>query len=351
MKRAGFTLAEVLVAAALVALLTALLLRLTSQSSAALDFAQSNAEEYRAAQRAFEVVSRRLGAATLQSYRGRVDGDGKNDPRGWQRMSELRFVSGPMQAGGRSLDTVDEESGEYLSMRPSHGVFFQSTEGDPRHELDPARVGLEQLVNTWGYFVEVAGDRLPPPNFLADRAPPERVRPRLMEVREPAAALRLYSLTSGAPGYAGFDWFRPLLARDASARPIATNIAMLLVLPKLTAAESARVAPNAEVEKKDALLAPEFFYNSGEEGASIVSTHHRLPPLIEITMLALDEAGAARLYNGGDRDPLLLREAFRDARKLRAELHTGSDSLERQLNDQRIRHRIFTTTLALRSAP
>jgi uncharacterized protein (TIGR02599 family) len=308
-------------------------------------------EEYRAAQRAFEVVARRLGAATLQSYRGKLDGDGPNDPRGWQRMSELRFVSGPMQADGKSLDASDEKSGEFLSMRPGHGVFFQSTEGDPRHEFDPERVGLEHLVNTWGYFVEVTGDRLPPPKFLAGRAPPERVRPRLMEVREPAAALRLYSLTSGMPGYAGFDWFRPLLAPDASARPIATNIAMLLVLPKLTAAESARLAPDAEPEKRDALLAPEFFYNSGEEGAAIVSTRHRLPPLIEITMLALDEAGAARLYDGDDRDPLRLREAFVKARKLRAELHTGPDSLERRLNDQRIRHRIFTTTLALRSAP
>jgi uncharacterized protein (TIGR02599 family) len=343
MKRAGFTLVEVLVAAALVALLAGLLLRLLRQSSDALDLAQSNVEKYRVAQRAFEVVARRLGAATLHGYR-------ENDPReGWRRMSELRFASGPMQAGRAPLDAPDEKSGEFLAMRPGHGVFFQATEGDPGHERDPARVGLEQLVNTWGYFVEVAGDHLPPPKFLTGSAPPERVRPRLMEVREPAPALRLYALTSGAPGYAGFDWFRPRLAPDAPARPIAENIAILLVLPKLTAPEITHLAPNAALEERDALLAPDFVYNSGAEAA--VRTRHRLPPLVEITMLALDDAGAAQLYDGGDRDPLRLREAFRDARKLRAELHTDTDSLERRLIEQRIRHRIFTTTLALRSAP
>jgi uncharacterized protein (TIGR02599 family) len=356
MKRDAFTLIEVLVASAIVAILALLLIFITHQTAEAGSRAGATAEEFRSAQIAFEAVTQQLSRATLNTQREfRMDG---KIPRGFERASDLRFVSGPMEAGGVPLARVDEGTGESPAKRPGHGVFFQALLGSAGEAGGAALSGRRQLLNTWGYFVEVGDDGRSLPSFLSDSQQPRRIGPRLVELREPAERMSLYALTARDPAYRGFDWFQTPVGERRFCRTIAPNIAVLLLLPKLPAVVSERIEPTSDRASRDALLAPEYYYTSAEDPKTVnhpeLSTRHRLPPLIEVTMVALDDATVSRLYSAENLDPFSLDERFVEASRFGRELYLGpasSDSLEDRLISMRARFRIFTTTVALRIAP
>ena len=358
----AFTLVEVLIAGGVTLLLAGVLFAVVTQSAESVSAARSNADEFQQAQRAFDTLTFRIGQATLNNYRDSIIVNNRIQP--YQRMSELRFICGPMQCGTNPLD------GKSVKERPGHGIFFQATSGRPGVLLDPTLIGLENLVNTWGYFVEVGAEIMPPPSFL----PPEtarRIAPRLMELREPAERLSIYGYTSGKPDfgspdkpktildYTGFEWFRDPLAQPGLLQELAENIALLLVVPKLTPQETGRLAPGATVEQRDALLAPHLFYHSGAlppPGTPPArNMHHRLPATVELTMVALDGATVARLYGRDALDPFNLRDAFHEALDLRRELQIDpaqpeADSLERRLIAAHAHYRLFTTVVPIRAA-
>lgn len=352
---AAFTLVELMVAMGAVALLAAVLFALISRFTENVRATRSTAEGFAVAQRAFETLTRRIGQATLNSYWESHVVSGTL--RRYQRVSELRFACGPMQTGKNALDDLNTKVPQ---TRPSHGIFFQATTGQTGLASDPALSGLENLLNTWGYFVEVGPDELKPPGFLPPQAVAKRIAPRLMELREPTQQLCVYRYTSGSANkYAGFEWLRTPLADRALVRTVAENIAALTILPKLSAQETARLLPGATEEERDAFLAPELFYHSATAPPPAIeparNMRHRLPATVEITMVALDAATVARLYRSDDYDPLKLRDAFHDSRTLRAELqldpaHPEYDSLERRLIAARANYRLFTATVPIRSA-
>ena len=348
-RRAGFTLVEVLTAAGIVVAMMSMLLAIISHAADSTRAARSDADRFQQAQRAFEALAQRVGQATLNSYWDSYAVS--STVRRYRRMSELRFVCGPMQGGSSPLDT------QVQAVRPGHGVFFQTTSGRAGSDRDPAVLGLDELLSSWGYFVEVGTEPLPP--FLAKQPAFEAFAPRLMELCEPAKRLSIYGFTSGVPDYKGLEWVRTPLEDRTLLRAAAENIAVLLVQPKLTMQEAALLEPLASPEERDALLAPQLFYHSGTLPPTGTvparNMRHRLPAMVEITMVALDSATVSRLYLAGDPDPLKLANAFRDARGLRVELQgdpakSKSDSLEARLVARRAKYRIFTATVPIRSA-
>jgi len=351
--RGAFTLVELMVATGLVLVLAVALAALISQTSRSFHIARSTVDEFQRAQCAFETLARRIGEATLNNYWDFVASSSMVGR--YQRMSELRFVSGPMQCGANPLDV---EKGETRRVRPGHGIFFQATTGKPGIVRDPGVLGLENLLNTWGYFVEVGTDGLPRPSILRPQIHTP-VAPRLMELCEPTQRLSIYRYTSGQPKYAGFEWFRMPLKDQTLVHVVAENVAALIIVPKLTAQETERLVPNSSEEERDALLAPHLFYHSGDEPPPEIeparNMRHRLPALVEITLVALDAATVARLYHPDDLDPLKLSDTFHDARQLRAQLQIDQidrsrDSLERRLIDSQANYRLFTATVPIRSA-
>ena len=348
---AAFTLVEVMVAMCIVMAIVGMLFAIVSRATEGTRAASSRQDQFQQAQGAFETLTRRIGQATLNNY---WDSYSVNATvRRYQRMSELRFVCGPMQCGANPLDATVSK------IRPGHGVFFQATSGRSGAARDPSLVGLESLVNSWGYFVEVGTDGMAMPSFLASQPDLDPITPRLMEMCEPAQSLGIYAYTSGKPDYSGFEWFRTPLANRALLRPVAKNIALLLVQPKLTAQESERLLPSGTAAERDAMLAPQLFYHSGAPAPSGTdrahNMRHRLPAMAEITMVALDAATVSRLYGPGDLDPLKLRDAFHAASTLRSELqgdpeNAKMDSLERRLIARHASYRIFTATIPIRAA-
>lgn len=355
MKRDAFTLIEVLVATTIVVVLALLLALATHQTAEGESLARSTADEFRMAQQAFEAITQQLSRATLNSQREfQMD---RNVPRGFEFSSDLRFVSGPMQAGRAPLDGTDAGAREVPAKRPGHGVFFQALLGRGGDGGVPDLSGRRQLLNTWGYFVEVGDDGQAQPQFLAHQ--PSRVAPRLVELREPAEHMRVYEFTRNDPAYRGFEWFQAALRQRKFLRTVSPNIAVLLLRPKLPAAVSERILPSLDRGRRDALLAPECYYTSAEDPLNVghreLRTRHRLPPLIEVTMVALDDATVSRLYSANNLDPFSLDGQFLDASRLDRDLYLDPanpkyDSLEQRLISMRARYRIFTTTVALRSS-
>lgn len=382
--RGGFTIVELMVSTAIVALVMVILLQLTDQMTATWQYTRSKAEQFREARNAFDTMTRRISQATLNTY---WDYDDSSNPQSYVRASELRFICGPMQNGAKPLDR-----GTRLR-RPTHGIFFQApfgliapTGSGPDWEQFK---GLDEALNTCGYYVEVNGDDDLRPEFLAGRyeIAPLRIRSRLMELMQPAGAMSLYRYTSGNPGELplikrnpGFsrEWVKELLDQtsgsdsDASnfrgllAHPLAENIIALIILPKLPArdVEELPLTP----EEKETALAPAYFYHSDETGAAegkpgklaaALNSKHQLPPIVQITMVAIDEASARQLdLRDITDDPLGIQnsECFISAGDFKEDLlydqssSTGLDSLEKRLIDRRMNYRIFTQNVTIRGA-
>lgn len=285
------------------------------------------AEQFREARRAFDAVSTQLAQATLNNY---WDYDDPNAPKRYLRRSELRFEAG--QAGS----LVGKGAANY----PGHAVFFQAPIG-----LTGNRTlygGLENLLNTWGYFVEFGNDTGLRPTFLTSTTVPTRYRFRLMEMGEQTESLSL-------PGPTGTSktWFRKGVGiSDPATRPVralAENVILLVVWPRLS--------PRDDAEGDD--LAPQFTYSSAPSAQPVTPqpiTENQLPPVVQLCMVAIDESSARRLaaQNGATAPPLVDAKWFKTATEtaFKADLQ----SLEDSLNQKHLAYRVFSAAITIRGA-
>ena len=348
-QQAGFTLMEILVALGILALLTVLFAGVVHQTSDVWRRTTAKTEQFREARAAFESMTTRLAQATLNTY---LDYDNATNPRRYERRSELRFISGPADD---LLGTPSEGRSH-----PTHAVFFQAPLGVT--ELARYR-GYENLLCAWGYYLELSDDTALRPDFITTQLAPPRFRSRLMELWEPAERNPIYGFTSGAAGrtYAGREWFRGIFATThPPVHVLAENIVALIITPRLAAADEAAVksgGDNADYSP----LAPNFLYDSAPAATAGDSRYsdgrlnpiHQLPPLLEVTMVAVDELSAQRLGRAWESpDPFEIASYFRDTRRTGQELHRegSSDSLESRLIAQHVNYRLFTTNVVIRGA-
>lgn len=332
----AFTLVELLVATTVVMLLLVLLASITDATRKTWAFTQSKIEQFREAREAFDSITRRISQATLNTF---WDYDNPSEPTRYLRQAELRFASGNDLAG----------SATGTPPRPTGSIFFQA----PLGFVDPDGTGarrdlgeLSHLLNTWGFFIEYNIDTNRPDFLPADN----RYRFRLMEMMEPSERLSVYRYTSGVDAqgrpksstYTGNEWFTdPLNATAVAKRPIAENIIALILLPKLSPADQTRGGYN------DASLAPQYNYNSTSTNTNPdLNPRNQLPPVVQVTMVAVDEASFNRLNAGSSMPDLGLGNLFRDAGRYAQDLAT----LEENLRDANLNYRIFTSNVAIKAA-
>lgn len=352
---AAFTLVEVLVATAVLAMVLGILLGMTNAVSNQVRSAASRTESFRSARNAFESLTRQISQATLNTYWDyQYTGTGPSQvPTKYVRQSELRFISGP------AADLTVTTEGEPVT----HAIFFQA----PLGQVDDTTLRpLDSLLNTWGYFVEHNTDAPYIPSFLsADKA---RKRFRLMELREPSENLTLYQYTSGLTtsgtakrdGYVGKEWFTTPLKHKSNPNPsavnagpdevgrftriVADNVIALVILPKL----SKRDEESLKKDGKKFIVAPKYLYDSSKAGEdtgsdAMVNSKNQLPPLVEVSMIALDEPSGTRLEAMGGAGSLPLSEIFTDAANYDADLA----GLEGFLNTHRLKYRTFSTDVQI----
>jgi len=295
----GFTLIEVLVACAVLALLLVLMLSITDQVQKTYRQTLGKAEQFREARMAFEAITRRLSQATLNTY---WDYDSPTSPTRYLRQSELRFRCG--------WASVLLPSG---IISTTHAVFFQAPFGFTANSA--AYGGMESMLNTWGYFIEFGSDAALRPQVVNDAGVPVKNRFRLYEMMEPSENLSVYSYTSGNASYNALTWFQDPLGRaNRSSRVLAENIIALIFLPK---------------DPANTALTADFQYDSSPDGSISPQAFsvHQLPPYIQVTMVVIDEASARRLDSGATAPDLGLATLF----QLTANYQADIDQLQANL--------------------
>ena len=96
-------------------------------------------------------------------------------------------------------------------------------------------------------------------------------------------------------------------------------------------------------------LAPDYTYDSTKTNANPqLNPKNQLPPVVQLTMVAVDEKSVARLglSSIGDANVFGLSTLFNDTTKFAGDLAT----LEKTLATKRVRYRIFTTNVQIRAA-
>ena len=305
----GFSLLEVLVAAAVFSLLLGVLVSLISQTGNVTRTATDKLTAFQSSRAAFDLMTAKLGQATLNSY---WDYDNPSSPTRYVRKSELGFLVG--RAGQNDMPGT-AGTGCWVAFQAPAGVTS-----------DPNLAALPGLLNEFAYYIEYGDD--PGPFGGVSRS-----RYRLMQACRSTENLQTYQkINSG--------WVSGI---NTSAAPIAENIIFMAVWPRLS--------PNTDPEGDD--LTKNFDYDSRDwDGSgSQPSSSNQLPPMLQLTIVAIDEKAAARLCTQssppgdvtGALNGLFTKSIAEDFQK-------DLTNLQATLNEKRISHRVFTTLVPIRES-
>lgn len=369
-RRLGFTLVELLVAAVIVILIMAVTLQITSNTASIWQRTRSRVDAFQDGRAAFEWMSRHLSQAMLNTYWDYADADGKPrdpssatfNPKRYARQSDLHFIS------GSAIDLLKDVNGSDGSAlkTSTQAVFFQAPLGLSSTGSD---LTANHRLNVSGYFLEYGDDAKFRPRFLqATGNSVLRHRFRLMEMTQPTESVSVYRSVAQARQASSFDplklrrWFVDPLNDDAAAtsgtigtqrvkRVLAENIIALVLLPKRSIQDSAG---------KTTELAPRYAYDSqqylsGPGNPVAELSRNQLPPMIQVTMVAIDETSAARLQDRST-DPEMppdfgLEELFNTSGQ-GLQYATDLATLEQTLAayTPKISYRVFTTNVSILQA-
>lgn len=325
-----------LVSLAVVGMLLVVLLSMTNQVTTLWRSTSGKIDQLQKGRKAFESITRRLSKAMLNPY---LDYDDPLAPSAYIRQSELRFLSGPMTAVAGAPPTGKTWLG--------HGVFFQAPLG-ASEPGSPQSAGLQSLLNTFGYFIEFGDDLAYRPSIITPAILPPQYRFRLCELIQPSNALSIYHYTSGldenkkprSASYKGNEWFTDALKLSGASRPVhvlAENVIALVILPRLT----------PDQDPTGVALSPNYLYDSTEEKAdATLNPRNQLPPVVEVTMVVIDDASARRLAENATMPDLGLETLFQEPALFKSNLQT----LEKTLSSKHIGYRVFSTNVQIQGA-
>lgn len=320
----AFTLIEVIVASAVLALILMLLLSITDITSRTWRSTTDKMQAFDGARAAFDQITTTLSQAVLNTY---WDYDDLTAPTKYERRSELQFLSLPMKNFG--LPATDY---------PTHGIFFQAPTGTVSNKSTHGNLPL--VLNAFGYFVEYGDDSFDKPAFLDGLTGTiqPRYRFRLKQWKVPAEQFALYESSSGVTGrnFLGAQTLDWIDLNNPHARPIAENIIALVIYPKNT----------ESVNSNSKSLTPDFFYNSRDR--TDAQRFHQLPPEVEVIMVAIDEASATRVFQNSASAPNLTDGLFTSANG--SQIETDLQALSKKLSTDGVKFIVLRTTVKIRGA-
>jgi uncharacterized protein (TIGR02599 family) len=339
--KGGFTLVEIMVSVAILAIILTFIAELIGQAQRSWSRAGARVSQFREARKAFDWMVRNLGQATINPsvhyvYAGGEDpripsGSGKglhSAPDGYGRFSELQFIC------GRAEKFVGSGDG-----KPSgHAVFFQAPLGAT--DLD---VSIPTALTPVGFFVKETSDTQTRPDFLGQTGVKERKRHRLFLYKGMTEHNTIYDASSvekmARNGRQDAPWIGDL-NDEGRVNPLADNIVLLVIAPRL-AEDGSGVRDPYEI-------ASDYEFNSASNGLqpNQAATDYQIPPLVDITMVALDESSAARVVD--ESIDLNLSALFKKSSK--QSYRDDIKSLQENLREKRLDFRIFSTTVPLRNS-
>lgn len=353
--KAGFSLVEILVSLAVLAILLLINVQVIDQVQSTWAASNARVSQFREARTAFDILVRNLSQATLNTF---VDYDSNyvinaaqnagvtlQTPSSYQRKSNLQFVCGP--------STSLLSGGGGAALTPGHSVFFQAPLGVSEN---PSYVGLDRLLCSRGYFVQFTSDEPFKPDFILSSG--TKYRYRLMEFSPPTEENLVYN-SMGANGVASNSWFSGAAAQPNAinvgsenalnvgvTRPIADNILALIISPR----QDTQTNQTASAT----VIAPRYSYDSTVVALSTANspqgTQNLLPPLVKIVLVAIDERSAERLSEQNGSSPPFgtsLTAPFNNANQLES---TEIPNLIKYLASQNVNYRLFSATVQIRSS-
>ncbi len=368
----AFTLIELLVSVTFVVVLMLVITEVLGLVQRTWVRSNSRVSQFREARMAFDALSRNLGQAVLNTYwdtpstsnAGAIIQAATN----YQRKSELQFVCGP---ASYLFPSLPGGSGNY----PGHGVFFQAPLGvtnltsSTENQSTANTENMTGLLCGRGYFVQWGNDTSFRPAFLANNTlVPLRYRYRLMEYSPTAEMNQIYSAKYKPITSNSRQWFQEAVQSNimtgeksttrAFTRPIAENILALVISPQIEVPPGATgVTPTS--------IAPNYIYDStlvsnpgatGGAGNNSQGTQHLLPPLIQVTMIALDQVSAETLSSNPTTQQAVsnvLGGLFQQASSFGTDLHQPNGTqgqLEQLLRAQKLNFRVFTTMIPMKQS-
>ena len=360
LRSSGFTLVEMLVGLAVSLILVTMTMTVFSHVSSTITNAGRSIDAFQSAEAGFDIMTQKLSDATLNTY---YDYDSYTLPKRFLRRSDLHFLV------AQNLNLV-QSSGTFCGANANSGqsVFFQAPAGYSNSTGPGGYASTQGLLNACSFFVEF-GSNCQPSVFSASA--PVRYRYRLMQAIQPTEYNGIYGDREGTTpegptfaipintlpaGWWGASLIAPPSATDAkpAALPIAENVIALIIQPQSPALGGTNAA----------LVSPDYQYNSRQGfplGANPplvqVLQSEQLPQILQLTMVAIDEASAVRLQaeSATPSSPPTTIENALDPGGVRLFTNPQNylsdlQSLESSLIASHIRYQILTSTVTLRES-
>ncbi|PTX98260.1 hypothetical protein DB345_05345 [Spartobacteria bacterium LR76] len=332
-KAAAFTLIELLAASAVFIVLLGIILAVTNSVSATIRHSTAGLESSAAARTGFDLINRYLSQATLNPY---WDYDNPLAPSVYLRQSDLQFI---IQQNTQNAGYGQE-------------IYFVSPEAYSTSSTLRATRGL---MNACSAFVQFGSSE----DFQPSAVGNDKYRYRLMLGLQPTEGLKVFNkparqASQTAAAYRTTiqqywdraEWLQPIANKQSASAltPLIDNVIAFIAWPRLPAAE--------DEKGKDLLSGGAFSYNSQANAMSTPQsiTANQLPPVVELTMIVISEASAARLDRGSATPPSEIESAlsgrFANVDRYQSDL----DAVSKALSDQGIDFKIFTAVVPLRES-
>jgi len=332
----GFTLVEMFVSLAVLALIMVILFSLLDQTSKVVNNSSGKIETFESARNAFETMTRTIKMATLNSYYDYIYTNPNSASRApttttpsYQITSDLHFISGDPQTLGLVASIPTQGSSAPSAVLNTQAIFFQAPLG---YSQNASYQYLDNLLNACGFFLQYGPDVPPGTGLFA--ASNTRYRYQLMQFIQPAESLSVYSTSmTNNP----LSWFNSFFSVSTNIHAIADNVIALILLPQ---------NPNGTTGNA---LTSNYVYDS--RSTSNTAMDNVLPPVVLVTMIAIDE-GSARKMGNNTTQPAEISTALQNKFTNTANFQTDLQNLQTSLNSATppVNYRVFQTQVALRSA-
>lgn len=307
--RKAFSILEMLVAMTILALLLGLMVSVLNQTTSTIQRSTAQADAFAGARSAFDSLAKRLSQASLNTY---WDYDNAATPTRYLRQSDLHFLI--------RQNTQNPGCGQEL--------FFQAPE---TYSDNSAYQSASGLFNACGYRIRYGSDDA----FRPATSSSSKWRYRLMQSLQPAENLQVYQnkIENDPP------WVQ---SASATELPVADNIIAMIIWPRLPTGED----PNGNT------LSQDYLYNSRKDGSSDPqpSTANQLPPVVQVTIVAISEASAVRLDTMSATAPTPIADALAGKFTKVSEYQKDLDDFSHALTQKNIAHQIFTTAVVMRES-
>jgi len=302
--------------------LIALLFTIINQVANVMRQSTRQIETFQSARIGFDLMTHTLSQATLNTY---LDYDNSLFPTNYLRKADLDFVigaAGSPTGGGTFPGTAG--TGQTVFFQGPIDYTTNITTGSNPNGYS----GLESLLNTVGYYVSFTTNSGIPAHVHTASNP---YRYRLMQMLVPAEDNTIYTATGNA-------WFTdPSL--QSYFMPVADNVIALIIRP-----QNPITTPATDITT-------DYTYDSNLNATTYPQpvTAKQLPPLLQVTMVAIDEATAKRLDTGATQ-PAVISAALSGKFTSVASYATDLQNLELALTSAHIAYKIFSSNVPLRES-